>query len=93
MSAAECNECPTCPVRNAETKPLRSYLDRILFGLFSILLLWAGNRMDSWGQKLEENTVKITALVERMEAMKDWRIQVENRLDRIEQGMKGKRDE
>ncbi len=64
---------PTEPslVPAAHEKPLRYYLDRGLFGLMALAVWWAGNRLDSYGSKLEANTQEITALRERVEGLKE----------------------
>src|SRR5512145_3448081 len=78
-------DCPSadCPMRT-ETKPLRSYLDRILYGAVALVLLWAGTRLDSYGEKLEANTSELVALRERLDGLKERVAMNETRLFRVE---------
>lgn len=75
-----------CPVGALpeQPKPLRSYLDRILFGAVALLLLWVGNRMDSYGNKLDANTQEITAFRERLEYLKEGMRDMKDRLTALE---------
>ena len=76
-------ECPITPPEPG-AKPLRSYLDRALFGAVAVLLLWVGNRMDSYGNKLDANTQEITALRERVEGLREGLKDMKDRVDRLE---------
>lgn len=75
-----------CPITPAEqgAKPLRSYLDRALFGAVALLLLWNGSRMESYGNKLEANTQEITALRERVEGLREGMKEMKERVATLE---------
>lgn len=75
-----------CPITPPETggKPLRSYLDRALFGAVALLLLWTGNRLESYGNKLEANTQVIAKLEERVEGLREGLKDMKDRVDRLE---------